>query len=123
MIFYCLPKWKISSVPAGVPDQLVPIPESFVAVLTGVPLVVALVDAKMFRQVFTFCKSLLADVTAVRTRDVISVSCLVGHQDRLARVEGDGRHESPVVQVRLLNVFLEGICIFYFFKQDLLKTG
>ena len=101
--------------PPGVPDQLVSIPESFVAVLTGVPLVVAFVDAKMFGQVFTLCKSLLADVTAMRTRDVISVSCLVGHEDGLAGVEGDSCHERPVVQVRLLNVFLEGICIFYFF--------
>ena len=72
--------------PPGVPDQLVPIPESFVAVLTRVPLVVTLVNAQMLGQMFAFGERLLADVTAMRTRDVISVSGLVGHEDGLARV-------------------------------------
>jgi len=53
-------------VPPGVSDELVPVPESFVAVFTGIPLVVALMDPEMFGQMFTLGEGLLADVAAVR---------------------------------------------------------
>lgn len=69
----------------GVPDKLVAIPEGFVAIFTRVPLVVALVNSQMLRQMFTLCKTFLANIAAVRSNAVLAG--LRAHDDRLSRVQ------------------------------------
>jgi len=60
-------------VSASVSDELVAIPEGLVAELAGVPLVVALVDAKVLGQVLTLRKRFLADFAAVRPNAVLVI--------------------------------------------------
>ena len=89
--------------PPGVSDELVPVPESFVAVFAGIPLVVALMNPEVFRQMLALGKRLLADVAAVRPNAVR----LRTHDDRLARVKRNGGHHRAVFQIGLLHMFLE----------------
>jgi len=90
---------EVSGVSASVSDELIAIPEGLVAELAGVPLVVALVDAKVLGQVLTLRKRFLADFAAVRPNAVL-VILLAGlrtHDDRLTGVERDGGDHRAVV--------------------------
>ena len=91
------PEREVSGVSSGVPDELVAIAEGLVAELAGVPLVVALVDAEVLRQVLALGERLLADVAAVRP-DAVRLRT---HDDGLAGVERDRGDHRAVVQLRL----------------------
>ena len=97
------PEREVSGVPSGVPDEFVAIAEGFVAELARVPLVVALVDAKVLRQVLALGEGLLADVATVRSDPVR----LRTHDDCLAGVERDRRDHRAVVQIRLQVLLLK----------------
>ena len=66
VIVYYEPKWEVSCVAARMPHEFIAVPECLLAVLAGVPLVVALVNAEMFGQMLTLSKGLVAYVANMR---------------------------------------------------------
>jgi hypothetical protein len=89
------PEWKISGVSSCMPNEFVSIPESFMTVFAGIPLVVALVNPEMFRQMLALRERLGADVAAVRPDAGFRLSGF--HEDRLTGIEGDGGDHGPVL--------------------------